>query len=157
MLRELFPKSHRDYLQSPWANDLEAFGGWFRNTGYSRKCTCRHFSCLKQTLEHVEDVAPAGTFTIAKLQLAFGSSYSNQVAQYHVTQRLYEHFLMANGRLTVPPICDCSATVCAGYWRYLAEMRGIAQQRFNSTTQPPVTFCPAHCSLARDSLISAVG
>ena len=126
MLRELFPKSHRDYLQSPCADDLEAFGEWLCDAGYSRKCTCRHLSCLKQTLERVEDIAPASTFTIAQLQLAFGSSYSNQVVRYRATQRLYERFLTANGRLTVPPICDCSATMCAGYRQYLAELRGFA-------------------------------
>jgi len=126
MLRELFPKSHRGYLQSPWADDLEAFGNWLRDTGYSRKCTCRHLSCLKQTLDRVEDVAPAGTFTIAQLQLAFGSSYSSQVARHRATQRLYERFLTANGRLTVPPICDYSAIKRAGYRRYLAELHGFA-------------------------------
>lgn len=126
MLRELFPKSHRSYQQSPWAEELEEFGGWLRATGYSRDSTCGHLFRLKRALERTVDVRPGATFRVAQLEGAFRSASLSQLAQYRATQRAYQRFLVARARLTIPPTCDRFAALRLGYGQYLAELRGFA-------------------------------
>ena len=127
MLREVFPKSYRSYQQSPWAEELEEFGVWLRGTGYSRDSTRGHLVRLKQVLERTTNACPSATFTVVQLHEAFRSGSSpSQVARYRATQRVYQRFLAARGRLTTPPTCDRFAALRLGYRQHLAELRGFA-------------------------------
>ena len=129
MLREVFPKSHRSYQQSLWAEELEEFGSWLRTTGYSRDSTHDHLSRLKQTLEHMANIRPNATFAVVQLDEAFRSSFSpSQVARYRGTQRAYQRFLKDRGRLTTPPTSDRFAALRLGYQQHLAELCGFVTE-----------------------------
>ncbi len=124
---QVFPNSHRSYQQSPWAEELEEFGGWLRATGYSSNSTRDHLSRLKHALERMADFCPKSAFTVVQLDEAFGSVFSpSQAPKYRATQRAYQSFLAARGRLTTPPTCDRFATLRLGYRQYLAKLRGLA-------------------------------
>ncbi len=126
MLQEVFPKSHRSYQQSPWAEELEEFGVWLRATGYSPHSTRDHLSRLKHALERTADVCTSATFTVVQLNEAFGSVFSpSQAPRYRATQRAYQSFLAAKGRLTTPPTSDRFAALLLGYRHHLAELRGL--------------------------------
>ena len=127
MLQEVFPKSYRYYWQSPWEEELEEFSVWLRTTGYSHDSTCDHLCRLRHVLERTADFRPSATFTVIQLDEAFHSSFSpSQVARYRGTQRAYQRFLKARGRLTTPPTHDRFAALRLAYRQYLAELRGFA-------------------------------
>ncbi|MFH0900591.1 MAG: tyrosine-type recombinase/integrase [Pseudomonadota bacterium] len=126
MLRGLFPRSHRSYQQSPWAEELREFGGWLRATGYSRDSTCGHLFRLKRALERMVDLRPGATFTVVQLSSAFCSGSSSQAALYRATQRAYQRFLAASARLTIPPTCDRFEAFRLSYRQHLAALRGFA-------------------------------
>lgn len=146
MLREVFPKFYRSFQQSPWAEELEDFGGWLRATGYSRDSTCVHLSCLKQTLERTANVRPSATFTVAQLDEAFHSGSPSQAARYRATQHAYQRFLAARGRLTTPPTCDRFAALRLSYRQHLIELRGFA-----------ATTVQQHDATVRDFLARVLG
>jgi len=147
MLQEVFPKSYQSYQQSPWAEELEEFGVWLRATGYSPHSTRDHLSHLKQALERTADFRPSAAFTVVQLDEAFLSGFSpSQAARYRATQRAYQRFLAARGRLTIPPTCDRFAALRFGYRQYLAELRGFA-----------ATTIQQHDATVRDFLLRVLG
>ena len=148
MLREVFPKSYRSYQQSPWAEELEEFGVWLRATGYSHHSTRGHLSRLRQVLERTADFRPTAAFTMVQLHKAFHSSglCPSQAARYRGTQRAYQRFLAARGRLTTPPSCDRFEALRLGYRQQLAELRGFA-----------ATTIQQHDATVRDFLSRVLG
>lgn len=126
MLQELFPRSHRSYQQSPWAEELREFGGWLCASGYSRDSTCGHLFRLKRALERTVNLRPGATFTVAQLSRAFRSGSSSQAALYRATQRAYQRFLAESARLTIPPTQDRFEAVRFSYRQHLAALRGFA-------------------------------
>ncbi len=128
MLQEVLPKSHRSYHQSPWAEELDEFGIWLRASRYSPNSTRGHLSRFKHALERMADFGPKSVFTVVQLDEAFRSSGPSQprAARYRGTQRAYQRFLAAKGRLTTPPTCDRFATLRLGYRQHLAELWGLA-------------------------------
>lgn len=127
MLQELFPKLYRSYQQSPWAKDLERFAIWLRTAGYSHDSASRHVCRLRHILEYAVDIQPNSVFTTIRLPEVLCSSMSSTVraARYRATQRSYERFLAAEGRLVVPPTCDRFLAFRLGYQYYLLELRGL--------------------------------
>jgi integrase/recombinase XerD len=147
MLQEIFPKIYRSYQLSPWAEELEEFAVWLRTIGYSPHSTYNHLSRLKQALELRADFRPRAAFTIAQLHEAFNSGFSPlQAVGYHATQRAYQRFLAAKGRLITPPICDRFAALRFGYRQYLAELRGFSGKTIHE-----------HDATVRDFLSRALG
>lgn len=126
MLRDVIPRSYRCYQQSPWAKELEEFGGWLHATGYSRDSLRGHLCRLKQALERMEGGGPGATFTVLQLSRAFRSSgASRQAALYRGTERAYQRFLAASGRLTVAVTWDRFAALRLRYRQYLGALRGF--------------------------------
>ena len=78
MLRDLFPRRHRHYEDSPFAGELEAFAKWLRTIGYSKSSTNRHLCRLDQALTHCNAAQPGGTFKEVDLQEAFASQQSSE-------------------------------------------------------------------------------
>lgn len=128
MLRELFPKYHRFYEQSPWAEELEEFAKWLRAAGYSRgRCTRRHLFRLREALKRTEGIGPGAPFTVLQLSKAFRSDSSPRaVVLNRATRRVYERFLAAGARLDIPAAPDRFAAVRHDYRRRLTTLRGFA-------------------------------
>jgi integrase/recombinase XerD len=123
MLRDLFPRRHRHYEDSPFAGELEAFAEWLRTIGYSKSSTNRHLCRLDQALTHCNAAQPGGTFKEADLQEAFASQQSSEPDRG--TQQAFRHFLTVVGRLktTEPP--GPLEVLCQHYLRHLADARGF--------------------------------
>jgi integrase/recombinase XerD len=148
MLQKVFPKSYQSYQQSPWAEELEEFGVWLHATGYSRNSTCEHLSRLRKALERTADFRPNAAFTVAQLHKSFRSSglCPSQAARYRGTQRAYQRFLSARGRLTTPPSCDRFEALRLRYQQQLAELRGFV-----------ATTIQQHDATVRDFLSRVLG
>lgn len=126
MLRQLFPRSHRSYELSPWAEELENFVDWVCAAGYSRDSTCGHVFRLKEALERMDGVSPGTSFTAIELSRAFRPGLSSQAVRYRATQRVYQRFLEVRARLGIPPTYDPFGDLRLDYRQYLAALRGFA-------------------------------
>jgi site-specific recombinase XerD len=126
MLREAFPKYYRSYQRSPWVDELDEFSTWLANVGYSHRCACNHLCRLRQVLDRTFDHCPNAAFTVVQLDKAFSSiSSPSQSPRYRATQRAFQSFLAARGRLVTPPTSFRFETLRLGYRQYLAELRGL--------------------------------
>jgi site-specific recombinase XerD len=124
MLTALFPKYHRRYLESPIADWLEGFAKELVSAGYAHDPAHDHVRRLKQVLEARGLVAPDAMFSVAELTTMFTSA--RQQPLFRGTQRAFECFLSARGRLVVEPMCNRFAPLLDAYRRHLVDTRGLA-------------------------------
>ncbi|MFW6116845.1 MAG: tyrosine-type recombinase/integrase [bacterium] len=147
MLREICPKAYRSYRRSPWAKEIQEFGGWLCSTGYSRDSARGHLYRLKKALEQTSNVRPSTTLTMGQLDEVFRLGLSSsQVVLYRATQRAYQRFLADRGRLATSPSCDRFAAMRLDYQQHLAELRGFA-----------ATTIQQHDATVRDFLSRVLG
>lgn len=130
MLRTLFPKYYPRYERSCCADELDKFGRWLLNTGYSSQNTRGHIRCLRRVLEHANQPAAGIVFTEEHLMTLFSApkGLAWRVIQNTATRRAYERFLLCEGRLiptkTTAPFC---VTCLDDYEQFLREVRGFAE------------------------------
>lgn len=149
MLRTLCPKNHRVYEQSRFARELEDFGCWLYDAGYSRKNICGHVFRLRKVLEDIEPVGPEVAFSVEQLGRAFdlGCSSAGLTVLYRGTERAYERFLALRGRLLAGSLASAPfAPLLDEYRRHLTALRG-----FTSST------AAQHVSTIADFLARVLG
>ena len=128
MLHTLFPKNYRRYERSNCAEELEAFGAWLMEAGYSRENTCGHLHRLRSVLEGDGEAVAAARYSGRRLAELFSlrDARPGRVRDYRATRRVYQRFLASQDRF------DSDAT--AGPWErrledyaeFLREVRGFA-------------------------------
>jgi integrase/recombinase XerD len=157
MLTLLFPKYHQRYLECPVADWLVGFADWLVSAGYAHDPAHDHVRRLKQVLEARESVTPDAVFSVAELATMFTSA--RQLPLFRGTQRAFERFLAARGRLVVEPDCNRFTLLLDAYRRHLLETRGLAtatvSQHLASTAAFLAQAVPADTSL-RDLSAPAV-
>lgn len=124
MLTTLFPKYHQRYLESPVGNWLAGFADWLVSVGYAHDPAHDHVRRLKQVLEACGSVTPNAVFSVTDLAKLFTSA--RQQPMFRGTQRAFERFLAARGRLVVEPDCNRFTPLIDAYRRHLLETRGLA-------------------------------
>lgn len=123
MLTKLFPRYYRRYLESPVADWLVGFADWLVFAGYAHDPAHDHIRRLKQVLEARGSVGPDAMFSRADLTTMFTSA--RQQPLFRATQRAFERFLAAGGRLVVEPDCSRFAPLLDAYRHHLLETRGL--------------------------------
>lgn len=124
MLTLLFPKYYQRYLECPVADWLAGFADWLVSGGYAHDPAHDHVRRLKQVLEAHGSVTPDAVFSVADLVTMFTSP--RQQPLFRGTQRAFERFLAARGRLVVEPDCNRFTPLLDAYRRHLLETRGLA-------------------------------
>lgn len=135
MLRSLFPKYYPRYEGSCCADELDKFGRWLLDIGYSRKNTCGHLRRFRHVFELANQPAADATFTVAQLTSLFAAP---KLPAYRsilntATRRAYQRFLLTENRLVLiekdSPLCIASLD---DYEHFLREVRGFTE---NTTAQ----------------------
>jgi site-specific recombinase XerD len=137
IMKDLYPRDYRRYEGSRFAVELSEFAQWLRKLGYTRHCLRGHLFRLKKILEGSERFQPAGAFRDTDLREVF-TIVSPCAAEYRGTQRAFERFLFAAGRLTRAVPMNAMEVLCQRYCQYLSEVRGFAAatvQQHLSTSQ----------------------
>ena len=124
MLALLFPKYHQRYLDCPVADWLAGFADWLVSVGYAHDPAHDHVRRLKQVLEAHGSVTPDVVFSAAELATMFTSP--RQQPLFRGTQRAFERFLGARGRLVVEPDGNRFTPLLDAYRHHLLETRGFA-------------------------------
>lgn len=130
MLRQLFPRGYRCYVESRYASDLEDFNSWLEATGYGRGCIRGHVFRLKRSLERIPRAAPGSAYTVAQLHRAFGADCSapKRTALYRATQCAYQRFLVSRQRLVRRSVEEPFAPLRDAYRWHLVELRGLTAE-----------------------------
>lgn len=129
MLRKLFPRAHADYEQCCCAPELEQFGVWLLDSGYSERNTCHHIRRLRYVFEHVDDAIPGQSVSTDTLinWFAFDGAPAYRVILNIGTRRAYQRFLAFQGRLTIAQAAPPARLACLeDYQLYLREVRGLS-------------------------------
>jgi integrase/recombinase XerD len=126
MLKRLFPRVHARYAASANGALLGDFASWLMSTGYSRRAACRHLRRLKRALERINPPSFALDTEISAglVSRAFASPQAQ--APVAGTQRAFERFLAARGRLVDTSAPDRFAPLLDSYRCDLLEVRGLA-------------------------------
>ncbi len=130
MLRTLFPRYYPRYEGSCCSEELNKFGRWLLDTGYSSKNTRDHLRRLRCVFEHVDQSAAGTVFTDEQLiQLFSAQQCSACLAILNTaTRRAYKRFLLSESRLilveTTSPLCIACLD---DYEPFLREVRGLAE------------------------------
>jgi integrase/recombinase XerD len=128
MLRALFPKYHSRYQRSCCAPELEAFGCWLQDIGYSRHRVRGHVRCLRRTLERARRSSAERRYAEREVGDMFAAAFTSKsgVVGARATERLYRRFLDVGGRLLARrQRRDSRTSLLARYRDYLAETRGF--------------------------------
>jgi len=124
MLKVLFPRFFHRYESSRFGAELEAFAQWLHATGYLRKAMRRHVYRLRSVLEASATLRCGQILTEAELWEAFA------VVPCHLrqtsTERVYQLFLKAEGRLEETKPTDSVGQLRLRYRQYLDDVRGLA-------------------------------
>ena len=101
MLRTLFPKNHDLYERSNHAEDLEAFGVWLLEHGYSHANTVVHLRVLRRVLERAGETGNGTVHYEGRLEELFAvlDGPPARVVSHRATRRTYGRYLLARGRL----------------------------------------------------------
>jgi integrase/recombinase XerD len=140
MLTVLFPKYHQRYLESSAADWLTGFADALVSAGYAHDPAHDHVRRLKQVLEARGSVTSETMFSVAELATIFTSA--RQQPLFRATQRLFERFLAARGRLVVEPECNRFTSLLDGYRRHLLETRGLATATIRQHLATATAFLP---------------
>jgi integrase/recombinase XerD len=130
MLRELFPRGYGRYEGSLFVRDLEDFGAWLDVTGYSRQCARGHLFRLRDSLERFSPAKSGAVYTVAQLQLAFGTTriHTRRSMLYRATERAFERFLASQRQLAIKPVDDPFAEIRCQYRQELSDVRGLSNE-----------------------------
>jgi integrase/recombinase XerD len=123
MLKDLFPKVFHRYESSPVGVELDEFAQWLQNSGYIRAAVRRHVYRLRCVLETSTALQCGRTLKATELRELFTFVPSSQL--FPSTERLYGHFLEAEGRLEKSKPTDAIGQLRLRYQRYLEDVRGL--------------------------------
>jgi integrase/recombinase XerD len=115
--------------RSPFSQEINDFRVWLEAADYTPGVIRQHVSRLDQVLREMGD-RPAEVCTAKHLHAAFGKHDATpaQLVFFRSTQRHYQRYLEARGRLCVPVVPESRfAQLRNRYHRELAEVRGFAQ------------------------------
>ena len=127
MLRDLYPRHHRQYEGSRCGAELEAFAGWLEEQGHLRHPLRVHLYRARQALDHSDRFQSGSVFKEGDVREAFVVSGTGAYL-YLCTGRIFLRFLAATGRLVPVETVDANALLCSRYRQYLAEVRGLSSQ-----------------------------
>lgn len=128
MLRTFFPKNHDLYERSTHAADLEAFGVWLLERGYSHANAVVHLRVLRRALERAGDAGAGAVYCDARLDelFAVGDGPPARVVSHRATRRAYGRYLLARGRLAPRRTARLWERCVEEYGGFLREVRGLA-------------------------------
>ena len=124
MLKQLFPKYHIRFKESPVAPWLQGFAEWLVAEGYAHDPAHGHVSRLKQVLERVTDPIPADSSFKSDELTALFTCPGRRVA-YQATERAFRRFLQAQKRLIGDKEFSQFDELLCDYRTHLSEMRGF--------------------------------
>lgn len=125
MLKVLFPRFFDRYESSRCGAELAAFARWLQGAGYVRAVMRRHVYRLRRVLEASAPLqCGQQTMTEAQLREAFALVPCSQ--RHASTERVYRHFLLAEGRLEKTEPTGHVGRLQARYRQYLQDVRGLA-------------------------------
>src|ERR1700722_9347905 len=153
MLRDLYPRHHRQYEGSRCGAELEAFASWLEEQGHLRHPLRLHLYRARQALDHSDRFQSGSVFKEDDVREAFVVSGTDTYL-YLCTGRIFLRFLAATGRLVPVETVDANALLCSRYRRYLAEGRGLSSQTLKHHGSTVADFCRAECrpsAACRDS------
>lgn len=127
MLRDLYPRHHRQYEESRCGAELEAFADWLEEQGHLRHPLRLHLHRARQALDHSDRLQSGSAFNEYDVREAFVVSGTDAYL-YLCTGRIFLRFLAASGRLVPVETVDANALLCSRYRYYLAEVRGLSSQ-----------------------------
>lgn len=142
MIRDLFPRNHKRYERSRFADELAAFALWLTEQGNLRHPLRLHLLRVRKVLDRSERFQPGAMFHEADLRQAFVVSGipGSQTYLYECTGRIFTRFLLATGRLIPIEHSDVASQICRRYHRYLAEVRGFSQASLHHHGQTVADF-----------------
>ena len=128
MLRTLFPKNHDLYERSNHAEDLEAFGVWLLEHGYSHANTVVHLRVLRRVLERAGETGNGTVYCEGRLEELFAvrDGPPARVVSHRATRRTYGRYLLARGRLAPRDATGPWERCIEEYGEFLREVRGLA-------------------------------
>jgi len=158
MLCEFFPRGYARYEVSPFAQELEDFGGWLEATGYSRQCARGHLFRLRDSLERFSTAKLGAVYTVAQLDAVFGTKQKRRTSArrfmlYRATERAFQRFLTSRQRLATAPVDGPFADVRRLYRQELLEVRGLSEDTVRQHDRTVGEFL-SHTILAGQSLSS---
>jgi len=125
MITDLFPRTHRQYTESPVASWLVGFADWLESAGYTHDPAHDHVRRLREVLERNESVVPDAKFSVAELAMMFTSS-ARQQPVFRGTQHAFEKLLSSRGQLIIEPDSSRFKPLLDSYRHYLIDARGFA-------------------------------
>jgi integrase/recombinase XerD len=151
MLRELFPRDHERYERSRCGAELEAFAYWLADQGHLHHPSRLHLHRVREVLDRSNRFRSGGGFLEADVRRAFvcpgPSAY-----MYSCTGRIFTRFLATTNRLIPVERTDPLSLLRRDYERYLAEVRGLADQTLQRHRSTVADFLsrglPAHRELS---------
>ena len=123
MLKVLFPRSFHRYESSRSGAELTAFAQWLQATGYIRAVMRRHVYRLGRVFEATATFQCAQTLNEAELRKAFALVPCCQ--RHPSTERVYRHFLKAEGRLEGINPTEHAGQLRLRYRQYLEDQQAI--------------------------------
>ncbi len=128
MLHTLFPKNYRRYERSNCAEELEAFGAWLMEAGYSRENTCGHLHRLRSVLEGDGEAVAAARYSGRRLAELFSlrDARPGRVRDYRATRRVYQRFLASQDRFDSDPTAGPWERCLEDYAEFLRGVCGFA-------------------------------
>lgn len=127
MLRDLYPRHHREYEESRCGAELEAFAGWLEEQGHLRHPLRLHLYRARQALDRSGRFRSDNFFKEVDVREAFVVSCKDAYL-YLCTGRIFLRFLAATGRLVPVEAVDANSLLCGRYRHYLVEVRGLSDQ-----------------------------
>lgn len=123
MLKELFPKQHTRYTDSPTAHWLQSFAEWLVAEGYAHNSACGHVRRLRQALERGSPIPPDSSFTSDQITALF-TGHSEGV-MFKATMRAFHRFLQVHERLVDDKKFSQFDEFLCAYRAHLTELRGF--------------------------------
>ncbi len=125
MLKQLFPKHHTRFTESPAAPWLQSFAEWLVAEGYAHDPAHDHVKRLKQALDRASSpIPPDSSFTSDELTALFITGHGQKVL-FKATERAFRRFLRMQERLVEDEKVPQSDELLCAYRTHLGEMRGF--------------------------------
>jgi integrase/recombinase XerD len=153
MLKELFPKQHTRYADSPAAPWLQSFAAWIVEEGYAHNSARGHVRRLRQVLERASSpIPPDSSFTSDELTALFTGHGQN--VPFQATERAFSRLLRFQERLVENKKFSQFDELMCDYRTHLTELRGLTEatvsQHFGTISRFLIEALPPGSSL--DSL-----
>jgi site-specific recombinase XerD len=128
VVANLFPMTRKLLARSAFPRELTEFAGWLQAKYYARLPIDLHLRRLESTLARLPGARRGTSHTAPQLEAAFRAKHKpgGALERHLATLRVYQRFLLEQGRLRVVRPKDRFAELCSRYERYLLELRGLS-------------------------------